>query len=335
MRSMWATSLPSPTSDSPTMKELAMRASPPSLWSGPGRLQAAVEGPAEVGRASYTMPRMPVKQASGADTRDVSAWAGRRSPEPRSWRAFSRPARRSPATSRRATISTTRPTRTCCAARSRSGRRWAGRASAGRGDGAGRRARDARACAGANTNLGIALLLAPLAARRRGDRRARLEPRARRRSTVDDARAAYEAIRLAGAGGLDDAGRARRARRAVVTLREAMAAAAGRDAIAAEYASGYAMTFGLGLPRAASRAGGRAARRATRSSSCAAAAGRGARHADRAQARDRPRPSACRRARRACSRPAACARRTALAALRRARCARTATRSTPARRPTS
>ena len=33
-----------------------------------------------------------------------------------------------------------------------------------------------------------------------------------------------------------------------ITLREAMAAAAGRDAIAAEYASDYELTFELGLP---------------------------------------------------------------------------------------
>src|SRR4051794_22925230 len=47
MRSMWATSLPSPTSDSPTMKELAICASPPN-WARPGRLHAALA--ARVGR---------------------------------------------------------------------------------------------------------------------------------------------------------------------------------------------------------------------------------------------------------------------------------------------
>src|SRR5580765_6578925 len=44
--------------------KLEMRASPPSSWRGTGRLRAAVGDPAEVGRVSYTMPRMPVKQAS-------------------------------------------------------------------------------------------------------------------------------------------------------------------------------------------------------------------------------------------------------------------------------
>src|SRR5918996_5344924 len=64
--------------------------------------------------------------------------------------------------------------------------------------------RATRRVAGANTNLGIALLLAPLA-------RAALsgEPLRERVEeilgalTLDDARAAYEAIRAAGAGGLD------------------------------------------------------------------------------------------------------------------------------------
>src|SRR3954447_18088422 len=59
--------------------------------------------------------------------------------------------------------------------------------------------------AGANTNLGIALLLAPLA------RAARLGGPLRERAeevlgalTLDDARSAYGAIRIAGAGGLDE-----------------------------------------------------------------------------------------------------------------------------------
>src|SRR4051812_7820885 len=61
--------------------------------------------------------------------------------------------------------------------------------------------RATRAVAGANTNLGIALLLAPLA-------RAALEEvelgAVLAALSVADARAAYEAIRLAGAGGLEE-----------------------------------------------------------------------------------------------------------------------------------
>jgi triphosphoribosyl-dephospho-CoA synthase len=105
--------------------------------------------------------------------------------------------------------------------------------------------RATRAVAGANTNLGIALLLAPLA------RAAVLGvgvDTVLAALTVDDARAAYVAIRLAGAGGLDDPVEHDVRDEPTVTLREAMAAAAGRDAIAAEYAGGYELTFELGLP---------------------------------------------------------------------------------------
>jgi triphosphoribosyl-dephospho-CoA synthase len=105
--------------------------------------------------------------------------------------------------------------------------------------------RATRAVAGANTNLGIALLLAPLARATitREPLGAVLEG-----LTVQDARAAYEAIRLAGPGGLDEPVEHDVRDEPTITLREAMAAAAGRDAIAAEYASGFAITFGTGLP---------------------------------------------------------------------------------------
>jgi triphosphoribosyl-dephospho-CoA synthase len=109
--------------------------------------------------------------------------------------------------------------------------------------------RASREAAGANTNLGIALLLAPLAraALTDGPLRERLGG-VQGALTVDDARAAYAAIRLAGAGGLE-----KRVEHDVrdepgVTLREAMAVAAQRDTIAAEYVSDHAVTFELGLP---------------------------------------------------------------------------------------
>jgi triphosphoribosyl-dephospho-CoA synthase len=108
-----------------------------------------------------------------------------------------------------------------------------------------------RAVAGANTNLGIALLLAPLAraalTRSDGALRARLGE-VLRGLTVDDARDTYAAIRLAGAGGLDEPVEHDVRDEPLVTLREAMAAAAERDTIAAEYLSDYAVTFELGLP---------------------------------------------------------------------------------------
>jgi triphosphoribosyl-dephospho-CoA synthase len=106
-----------------------------------------------------------------------------------------------------------------------------------------------RRVAGANTNLGIALLLAPLAraAPREGPLRERVED-VLGALTLDDAGAAYAAIRAAGAGGLDEPVEHDVREAPTVTLREAMAAAAERDSVAAEYATGYALTFELGLP---------------------------------------------------------------------------------------
>jgi triphosphoribosyl-dephospho-CoA synthase len=109
--------------------------------------------------------------------------------------------------------------------------------------------RATRRVAGANTNLGIALLLAPLA------RAALLGGALRQRAddvlgalTLDDAQAAYTAIRTAGAGGLDEPVEHDVRAPPTVPLLDAMATAAGRDSIAAEYVTGYAVTFELGLP---------------------------------------------------------------------------------------
>jgi triphosphoribosyl-dephospho-CoA synthase len=117
--------------------------------------------------------------------------------------------------------------------------------------------RASRDVAGANTNLGIALLLAPLghAALSGEPLRERLGD-VLRGLTVDDARAAYEAIRLAGAGGLDEPVEHDVRDDPRVTLREAMAAAAQRDAIASEYVTGYAVTFEMGLPALTDALGG-------------------------------------------------------------------------------
>ena len=99
-----------------------------------------------------------------------------------------------------------------------------------------RAVRDTRRWAPANTNLGIVLLLAPLA-------RAALQvaPGASLRDSlrhvlaglsVADAEAAYEAIRLASPGGLGEAPEQDVARSPTVSLRKAMQLAADRDAIA-------------------------------------------------------------------------------------------------------
>ena len=119
-----------------------------------------------------------------------------------------------------------------------------------------------RRVAPANTNLGIALLLAPLAkaALQQGELRARL---AATLGALDvaDARAAYAAIRLAGAGGLDEPVEHDMRSEPDISLREAMASAAARDSIASEYVTDFALTFDTGVPAlAAALAAGRPVR---------------------------------------------------------------------------
>jgi len=106
-----------------------------------------------------------------------------------------------------------------------------------------------RRAAPANTNLGIALLLAPLAkaALEGGPLRTRVDATLRVLD-VADARAAYAAIRLAAAGGLHERVEHDVRSEPTVSLREAMANAAERDSIASEYVTGYALTFGTGIP---------------------------------------------------------------------------------------
>jgi triphosphoribosyl-dephospho-CoA synthase len=113
--------------------------------------------------------------------------------------------------------------------------------------------RATRAVSASNTNLGIALLLAPLARAAQtapaGHGGLREHVRATLRAlTVDDARDAYAAIRLAAPGGLDERVEHDVRDEPVVDLRAAMAHAAGRDRVAAEYANDFAVTFELSLP---------------------------------------------------------------------------------------
>jgi triphosphoribosyl-dephospho-CoA synthase len=116
-----------------------------------------------------------------------------------------------------------------------------------------RAVRDTRLRVATNTNLGIVLLLAPLAKAAAGDGAAqglrRAVARVLRELTVDDGRLAYEAIRLAKPGGMGSVDRHDVADVAVdVTLREAMAQAADRDSVAREYVTDFEVTFTLGLP---------------------------------------------------------------------------------------
>ena len=103
----------------------------------------------------------------------------------------------------------------------------------------------------ANTNLGLILLLAPLAHAmlRKGDGSLRDAVRAvLRGTTLADAREAYQAIRLAAPGGLGSAESQDVAQEPDVTFRDAMVLAAGRDAIASEYATDFALTFETAAP---------------------------------------------------------------------------------------
>jgi triphosphoribosyl-dephospho-CoA synthase len=108
---------------------------------------------------------------------------------------------------------------------------------------------ETKAAVGKNTNLGIVLLLAPLA-------NAPTPPLALRPAvqselaelTIDDARFVFEAIRLASPGGLGDAPEQDVREEPTVTLLEAMRLAADRDMVARQYANGFADVFDFGVP---------------------------------------------------------------------------------------
>src|SRR5262249_3117274 len=90
-----------------------------------------------------------------------------------------------------------------------------------------------------NSNLGIVLLLAPLAAVPDGvGMRAGLA-HVLDTFDVEDARLTYEAIRLASPGGLGSASEQDVRDEPTLTLRQAMALAADRDVIARQYVDGF------------------------------------------------------------------------------------------------
>jgi triphosphoribosyl-dephospho-CoA synthase len=101
-----------------------------------------------------------------------------------------------------------------------------------------------------NTNLGIVLLLTPLAraARRSGGPLRDRVSEVLGETTVSDAAEVYAAIRRARPGGLGQAPKEDVAARPSVTLRDAMRLAAERDAVAREYATDFALTFETGVP---------------------------------------------------------------------------------------
>jgi len=107
-----------------------------------------------------------------------------------------------------------------------------------------------RAAVGTNTNLGIILLCAPLAAAAEKDApdlRAALA-RVLRDLDIADAELAFRAIVAAAPGGLGRAERHDVFGAADVTLRQAMAEAADRDRIARQYVSDFDDVFTLGEP---------------------------------------------------------------------------------------
>ncbi len=105
-----------------------------------------------------------------------------------------------------------------------------------------------RAAVGQNTNLGIVLLCAPLAAAAERGAADLAVAVAAMLDDLDaaDARDVFAAIALANPGGLgsDEEHDVRAA--PTVALREAMAAAAGRDLVARQYSNNFAEVFGLG-----------------------------------------------------------------------------------------
>jgi triphosphoribosyl-dephospho-CoA synthase len=112
-----------------------------------------------------------------------------------------------------------------------------------------RRTRETVDC---NTNLGIVLLCAPLAQAALSTAGGALRQRLNiilQRLDVADAEQAFAAIRLAEPGGLGAAPAHDVCLPPTVSLAVAMAAAADRDRIAAQYAGGFADIFDLGLPR--------------------------------------------------------------------------------------
>lgn len=111
--------------------------------------------------------------------------------------------------------------------------------------------RDTRRFVNVNTNLGIILMLAPLAKAAGLTGFDALRPAlgaVLKELTVNDAHLAYEAIRLANPGGL---GIVRQQdvedRNVSITLYEAMDLARDRDSLAREYVTDFKITFEIGL----------------------------------------------------------------------------------------
>ena len=115
------------------------------------------------------------------------------------------------------------------------------------GESVSRAIRATRSVCGSNTNLGISLLLAPLAAVKSAELQAGLSD-VLNDLTVSDTRRVYDSIRIANPGGLGDAPEQDVRDEPTVTLLEAMRLAADRDMVARQYANGFADVFDFGVP---------------------------------------------------------------------------------------
>jgi triphosphoribosyl-dephospho-CoA synthase len=105
-----------------------------------------------------------------------------------------------------------------------------------------------RAVTRSNTNLGIILLLAPLAkAGLAADLRQSVE-QILASLTVRDAEQVYEAIRVAAPAGLGKVSEQDVASRPTLPLQKVMALASGHDKIAAQYVTGFHDVFACGVP---------------------------------------------------------------------------------------
>jgi triphosphoribosyl-dephospho-CoA synthase len=99
-----------------------------------------------------------------------------------------------------------------------------------------------------NTNLGIVLLIAPLAAVPAKEPLASGVEAVLDGLTVEDARLAYRAIRLAQPGGLGQAADQDVVTEPTLSLTEVMRLAAERDLVALQYVTGFEAVLKLGLP---------------------------------------------------------------------------------------
>jgi triphosphoribosyl-dephospho-CoA synthase len=99
-----------------------------------------------------------------------------------------------------------------------------------------------------NTNLGIVLLLAPLAAVPRAANLAEGVQAVLAATTVDDARLVFRAIRLAQPGGLGAAVDQDVRHEPTISLRAVMSLAAKRDLVARQYANGFHEVLKDALP---------------------------------------------------------------------------------------